>query len=74
VISPLINPLPLEEYASHEVVTYSYSGSRWILIKSYTLVDAIALYSSVKEIGTEIYIFPPDIDPNHFSDKPVEAS
>lgn len=69
--SPLINPLPLEEYASHEVVTYSYSGGRWVLIKSYALVDAITLYSAAKEIGTEVYIFPPDLDPNNFNNLDV---
>ncbi|MDP8965536.1 MAG: hypothetical protein M3O33_16445 [Cyanobacteriota bacterium] len=46
-------------------MTYFYRR-RWVLINSYTLVEAIALHRGVKRAGTEIYIFPPDLDPNHF--------
>ncbi len=73
MISPLCIPLPLEDYASHRVEVYFYSG-RWIPLKSYTLVDAIALHWTVKRLGKEIYIFPPDTDPNRFSNLDVLLS
>lgn len=59
------NPLPLGEYTSNRVVVYSYDG-RWIPIMSYRLADAIALYHKVREKEKEIWVFPPDVDPNQF--------
>ncbi len=70
MISPWSNPLPLEEYASNRVVVYFYSG-RWVPIMSYGLADAIALHQNARLLGQEIYIFPPDINPNQFSNPSV---
>ena len=66
MISPWSSPLPLEEYASNRVVVYFYSG-RWVPIMTYGLADAIALHQNARLLGQEIYIFPRDINPNHFS-------
>lgn len=38
---------------------------------SYVLADAIALHRKAQLLGNEIYIFPPDINPNHFSNPDV---
>ena len=47
------------------VVVCFYSG-KWIPIMFCPLVDAIALYRNALKEGKEIFIFPPDSDPNDF--------
>jgi hypothetical protein len=38
---------------------------------SYVLADAIVLHRKAQLLGKEIYIFPRDINPNHFSNPDV---
>ena len=47
------------------VVVCFYSG-KWIPIMFCHLVDAIALHQNALKEGKEIFIFPPDSDPNDF--------
>ncbi len=62
--APWQNPLPLEEYIMSRVVIYYYSG-RWIPIKYCRLEKAIKLYHQAKLQGKEIFVFPPDFDPEN---------
>ncbi len=61
---PWQNPLPLEEYITSRVVIYYYNG-RWIPIKFCRLAKAIRFYQEAKLEGKEIFVFPPDFDPNN---------
>lgn len=45
------------------VVVCFYSG-RWIPIMFSPLVEAIAFHQNALKEGKEIFIFPPDVDPN----------
>ena len=65
--SPWHVPLPLEEYATDRVVVYFFGG-RWVPIKFCSLFKAITLYHQSLLEGKEIFLFPPDLDPNQFSD------
>jgi hypothetical protein len=38
---------------------------------SYVLADAIALHRKGQQLGQQLYIFPPGINPNHFSNPDV---
>jgi len=62
VVSPLRNPIPLEEYTGERVVVYFYSD-RWIPITCFCLVEALKLYRKALLLGKEILVFPPDLDP-----------
>ncbi|QSJ19409.1 hypothetical protein JYQ62_12210 [Nostoc sp. UHCC 0702] len=64
MISTLRNPLPMEEYTNRRVVVYFYSG-RWIPIMFYTLKEAIALHHKAQQQGKELFVFPPDCNPNN---------
>ncbi|HEY9743745.1 MAG TPA: hypothetical protein V6C90_24930 [Coleofasciculaceae cyanobacterium] len=46
------------------VVIYYYSG-RWIPLKYCRLEKAIKLYHQAKLQGKEIFVFPPDFDPEN---------
>jgi len=61
---PWQNPLPLEEYTMSRVVVYYYSG-RWIPLKFCGLAKAIKLHRQSKLQGIELFIFPPDFDPDN---------
>ncbi len=60
---PWQNPLPLEEYTTSRVVIYFYSG-RWIPIKYCRLEKAIAICRQARLQGQQMFVFPPDFDPN----------
>lgn len=62
---PWQNPLPSEEYITHQVVIYFYTG-RWVPIMFYPLADAIALSQKAKHLGQELYIFPTNTRPSEF--------
>lgn len=62
--APWQNPLPLEEYIMNRVVIYYYSG-RWIPLKYCRLEKAIKLYHQAKLQGKELFVFPPDFDPEN---------
>jgi hypothetical protein len=38
---------------------------------SYGLADAIALHQKAQQLGQQLYIFPPGINPNHFTNPDV---
>ncbi len=38
---------------------------------SYVLAEAIALHRQAQQLGQQLYIFPPDINPNDFSNLDV---
>ena len=38
---------------------------------SYVLADAIALHRQAQQLGQQLLIFPPGINPNHFSNPDV---
>ncbi|MDZ8240463.1 MAG: hypothetical protein RMZ69_25480 [Nostoc sp. ChiQUE01a] len=59
-------PLPLKEYAMSRVTVYFYSDG-WVPIKYCSLQKAILLSDKAKLEGKEILVFPPDLDPNNFS-------
>lgn len=63
--SPWQNPLPSEEYITHRVVIYFYTG-RWVPIMFYPLAAAIDVYQKAKNQGQELYIFPANSLPNEF--------
>jgi len=65
MVSPWQLPLPLGEYATSRVVVYFYSG-RWVPIKHCFLSKAIELYHKVLFSGQEVFLFPPELDPNEF--------
>ncbi|MUG91136.1 hypothetical protein F7734_00910 [Scytonema sp. UIC 10036] len=67
MFSPWQLPLPLEEYAMSRVVVYFYNG-RWTPIKYCFLEKAIELYYKSLFSSHEVILFPPDLDPNSFSD------
>jgi hypothetical protein len=46
------------------VVVYYYSG-RWIPLKFCGLAKAIKLHRQAKLQGRELFIFPPDFDPDN---------
>lgn len=71
VISLWRNSLPLEEYATSEVVIYFYNGG-WIPIIFSSLKEAIELYYRVKAKGNEVFIFPPHLKPWDFSVESTE--
>lgn len=61
------SPLPLQEYLNHRVVIYFFSDNSWIPIKYCYLLKAIALHYRIwNELGKEVFVFPPDLDPNTF--------
>lgn len=64
MVSTLRNPLPVEEYTHSRVVVYFYSD-RWIPIIFHTLNEAIALHYKAQQAGKELFIFPPDCNPNN---------
>ncbi|MDZ8027316.1 MAG: hypothetical protein RMY36_002350 [Nostoc sp. SerVER01] len=59
-------PLPLKEYAMSRVTVYFYSDG-WVPIKYCSLQKAVLLSHKAKLEGKEILVFPPDLDPNNFS-------
>ncbi|MEP0747566.1 hypothetical protein [Coleofasciculus sp. FACHB-501] len=65
MVSPWRNPLLLEDYTMSRVVVCFYSG-RWIPIMFCPLVEAIAFHQNALKEGKEIFIFPPNCDPNDF--------
>lgn len=66
--SPWHIPQPVKEYVNHRVAIYYFSDNCWVPIKYCYLLKAIELYYSMRnEIGKEIFVFPPDLDPNEFS-------
>jgi hypothetical protein len=68
MISPWKTPLPLESYSSAKVVIYFYNDNQWVPIKHCYLLKAVELYQNTKTVlGKEIFLFPPGLDPNIFS-------
>lgn len=63
MLSPWRSPLPLKKYMTSRVTVYFYNG-RWIPIIFYTLGEAIALHRFALKFGKELFIFPPDCNPN----------
>ncbi len=62
MVSSWSNPLPLAEYATTEVVIYTYED-RWIPIMYSCLAEALWLYQKALLHGAEIFVFPPDLAP-----------
>lgn len=48
-----------------------YYNSRWIPIMFYSYSDAIALHHKARLSGQELYVFPPNLDPNDFNRQEV---
>lgn len=67
LISPCHIPQPVKDYVNHRVVIYSFSDNYWVPIKYCYLLKAIELYHRIRnETGKEVFLFPPDLDPNKF--------
>ena len=62
MVSSWSNPLPLAEYATTEVVIYTYED-RWIPIMYSCLAEALRLYHQALLHGAEIFVFPPALMP-----------
>ncbi len=66
VQSPWQVPLPISEYTTDRVVLYSYEH-QWYPITFCSLVDAISLSRDVWLLGTELFVFPINLDPRGLS-------
>lgn len=53
-----------------KAVVYYYN-SRWIPIMFYSYSDAISLHHKARLSGQELYVFPPNLDPNDFNRQEV---
>lgn len=68
MISPWQTPLPLEKYSSERVVLFFYKDEQWVPIKYCYLLKAVELYKKTRTLsGKELFVFPPDINPNMFN-------
>lgn len=64
MVSPWQIPLPLEQAVASRVPVYFYCD-KWIPIKICFLEKAILLYQKSLLSGKEIFLFPPNLDPNN---------
>ncbi len=65
MISPWQNPLPIPDHTTRQVVVYFYNG-RWIPIMFFSLVSAIQLHRKAQQSGSELFIFPVNLNPDTF--------